>query len=112
MKQVFPPRLFALFVDVGNYTSDLEKYTPLLQEFLKMQVNISLLLINPSNLTLRLSKMPLKSVQTGTLPVKILTSLEKLDPILLYNNWYGLFFLVNWSGKRSFWSCLPSQEGR
>ena len=30
VKQVFPPRLFAMFVDVGNYVNDLEKYTSVL----------------------------------------------------------------------------------
>jgi len=36
IKQVFPPRLFALFVDVGNYVNEVENYAPVFREYVNM----------------------------------------------------------------------------
>lgn len=47
IKQVFPPRLFALFVDVGNYVSELENYAPVYKEFVNMPVRFLLYYIYP-----------------------------------------------------------------
>jgi len=49
IKQVFPPRLFALFVDVGNYVNEVENYTAVYREYVNMPVNFLLLVFDRTN---------------------------------------------------------------